>query len=54
MAIVGYGLAVANHHVTWLGVVLTVVSWYGYLLSGCERLLAAKDRQIADKATPLL
>ena len=48
LGIVGYGLAFVNHHVAWCGAVLLVVSWYGFLLSGCERLLAARDRQIAD------
>lgn len=47
LSIVGYGLSTGNHHVIWFGVLLTVTSWYGFLLSGCERLLAAKDREIS-------
>lgn len=41
-----YGLFIRNDHITWLGVVLLVTAWYGFLLSGCERLLAEKDREI--------
>lgn len=48
LGIVGYGLAGANHHMAWFGALLAIVSWYGFLLSGCERLLAARDRQIAE------
>jgi hypothetical protein len=47
VSVIGYGACIWNHHVMWAGVVLAVVSWYGFLLSGCERLLAAKDLQIA-------
>ncbi|MDB5341158.1 MAG: hypothetical protein JWN70_6777 [Planctomycetaceae bacterium] len=46
LSIIAYGLSVGNHHVIWLGVLLTVTAWYGFLLSGCERLLAAKDNEI--------
>jgi hypothetical protein len=48
VTVVGYGGFIANYHVMWAGVVLAVVSWYGFLLSGCERLLAAKDRRIEE------
>ncbi len=47
LSIVGYGLSIGNPHFIWFGVLLTVTSWYGFLLSGCERLLAAKDREIS-------
>lgn len=47
LSMTGYGMSVGNHHIVWAGVVLIVVSWYGYLLSGCERLLAAREREIA-------
>ncbi len=46
LSIVGYGQSKGNPHVVWFGVLLTVVSWYGFLLSGCERLLTAKDKEI--------
>lgn len=46
ISIIACGLFAGNHHIAWGGAVLAVVSWYGFLLSGCERLLAAKDRQI--------
>lgn len=46
VSIIAYGFFTENHHVMWGGAILAVVSWYGFLLSGCERLLAAKDRQI--------
>ena len=48
LSIIAYGVFVASHDVTWAGVALAVVSWYGFLLSGCERLLAAKDRRIEE------
>lgn len=48
LAICGYGLSTRHIHVSWFGAMLLVVSWYGFLLSGCERLLAAKDREISD------
>lgn len=41
-----YGFLVGNHHVMWGGSLVTVVSGYGFVLSGCERLLAARDRRI--------
>jgi|GEM_PF-5079921 len=54
-----YGFLVGNHHIAWGGALVTVVAWYGFLLSGCERLLAAKDQrimaleqQVARKAEP--
>ncbi|MES2789235.1 MAG: hypothetical protein V4719_06405 [Planctomycetota bacterium] len=47
LSIVGYGLSADNHHVIWFGMLLTVTSWYGFLLSGGERLLAAKDKEIS-------
>jgi lipopolysaccharide export LptBFGC system permease protein LptF len=47
LSVVGYGLSAGNHHVIWFGVLLALTSWYGFLLSGCERLLAAKDREIS-------
>lgn len=46
LAIIGYGLSIGNPHAIWFGVLLTVTSWYGFLLSGCERLLAAREREI--------
>ena len=54
-----YGVLVGNHHIAWGGALVTVVAWYGFLLSGCERLLTAKDQrimaleqQLARKAEP--
>jgi hypothetical protein len=46
LAVAGYGLAVGNPHVAWGGALVTVVGWYGFLLSGCEKLLAAKEREL--------
>lgn len=55
-----YGFLIGNHHIARGGALVTVVAWYGFLLSGCERLLAAKDRrinaleqQVARKAEPV-
>lgn len=55
-----YGFLAGNHHIAWGEALVTVVAWYGFLLSGCERLLAAKDQriealeqQIARKAEPV-
>jgi hypothetical protein len=41
------GLIVGNHHLAWLGGLAVVVAWYGFLLHGCDRLLAAKDAELA-------
>ena len=41
-----HGLLVGNHDIAWGGALVTVVAWYGFLLSGCGRLLAARDRRI--------
>ena len=46
LGIIGYGFSTANPHIMWFGVLGAVVSWYGFLLSGCERLLAAKDKEL--------
>ena len=46
LSVVGYGFSVANPHIIWFGVLGAVVSWYGFLLSGCERLLAAKEKEL--------
>ncbi|MDX1962512.1 MAG: hypothetical protein SFX18_05120 [Pirellulales bacterium] len=46
LSIIGYAWFVGNLHLMWGGVVLAVVSWYGFLLSGCERLLSAKEERI--------
>ena len=43
---VAYGVLIGNHHIAWGGALVTVVAWYGFLLSGCERLLTAKDQRI--------
>ena len=42
----GYGCLAGNRDIAWGGALVTVVAWYGFLLSGCGRLLAAKDRRI--------
>ncbi len=47
LGVFGYGIASENYHVAWLGVLVTTIAWYGFLLSGCERLLAAKERELA-------
>ncbi len=41
-----YGFLVGNRDIAWGGALVTVVAWYGFLLSGCGRLLAAKDQRI--------
>ncbi|MFM9965512.1 MAG: hypothetical protein ACKV2Q_30370 [Planctomycetaceae bacterium] len=46
LSVIGYGFANGNVHVIWLGVLGAAVSWYGFLLSGCERLLAAKEKEL--------
>jgi hypothetical protein len=46
LGVIGYGVSVSNPHVIWVGVLGAVVSWYGFLLSGCERLLAAKEKEL--------
>ena len=46
LGIIGYGFSASNPHIMWFGVLGAVVSWYGFLLSGCERLLAAKDKEL--------
>ncbi len=46
LGLIGYGFSAANHHIIWGGVLGAVVSWYGFILSGCERLLAAKDKEL--------
>jgi len=46
LGILGYGLSLGNHDIAWIGVLVGVTSWYGFLLSGCERLLAAKDAEL--------
>ena len=46
LSVFGFGLSTGNHHVIWFGVLLSVVAWYGFLLSGCERLLAAQEREL--------
>jgi hypothetical protein len=43
-ALGGYGLAVGNHDLAWLGGLGVIIGWYGFLLHGCDCLLAAKDR----------
>jgi hypothetical protein len=39
----GYGLAVGSCNLAWLGGLFVVIGWYGFLLHGCDRLLAAKE-----------
>ncbi len=46
LGVLGYGLATSHVHLSWGGALLAVVGWYGFLLSGCERLLAAKEREL--------
>ncbi len=41
------GFLVGNYHLAWLGGLSVVVAWYGFLLHGCDRLLAAKDVDLA-------
>ena len=48
LCVVGYGIMIGNQHVIWCGILGAVVSWYGFLLSGCERLLAAKEQELSD------
>lgn len=52
LGVIGYGLNVGNRDIAWVGVLVVVTSWYGFLLSGCERLLAAKDAELSARATP--
>jgi len=47
LGVIGYGLNVGNRDITWVGLLVVVTSWYGFLLSGCERLLAAKDAELS-------
>lgn len=47
LGVLGYGLATSHVHLSWGGALVAVVGWYGFLLSGCERLLAAKERELA-------
>lgn len=46
LSVLGYGLATSHVHLSWGGALVAVVGWYGFLLSGCERLLAAKEREL--------
>lgn len=46
LGILAYGLNVGNNNVAWIGVLVGITSWYGFLISGCERLLAAKDAEL--------
>jgi hypothetical protein len=39
-----YGLSTSHVHLAWGGALLAVVGWYGFLLSGCARLLAKKEQ----------
>jgi hypothetical protein len=43
------GLVADNHHLAWLGGLVVVIAWYGFLLHGCDRLLAAKDAGLASQ-----
>lgn len=51
LGVIGYGLNVGNRDIAWVGVLVVVTSWYGFLLSGCERLLAAKDAELSARTT---
>lgn len=46
LGILAYGLSLGNNNIAWIGVLVGITSWYGFLLSGCERLLAAKDAEL--------
>lgn len=46
LGVTGYGIAAGNPHIVWGGALGAVVAWYGFLLSGCERLLAAKEQEL--------
>ena len=48
----GYGLVAGNHHLAWLGALGVVVAWYGFLLHGCDRLLAARDAEAGRQTVP--
>ena len=52
LGVIGYGLNVGNRDIAWVGVLVVVTSWYGFLLSGCERLLAAKDAELSARVSP--
>lgn len=52
LGVIGYGLNVGNRDIAWVGVLVVVTSWYGFLLSGCERLLAAKDAELSARLAP--
>jgi hypothetical protein len=38
--VAGYGLLSSNLHLVWLGGLVVVVGWYGFLLHGCDRMIA--------------
>jgi len=46
----GYGVIAGNCHLAWLGGLGVVVAWYGFLLHGCDRLLAARE---AERVLPI-
>ena len=48
LSVFGFGLATGHVHLSWGGALVAVIGWYGFLLSGCERLLAAKQRELED------
>jgi hypothetical protein len=46
LLLIGYGFVIGNCHIIWGGTLGIVIAWYGFLLSGCERLLAEKDGEL--------
>jgi len=46
--VVALGLFFGSPHIAWAGLLVTTVGWYGFLLSGCEKLLARKERELVE------
>lgn len=46
LCIVAYGLVVGVRDFAWIGAIVAVIAWYGFLLCGCYRLVEGNDESI--------